>query len=191
MPEKYRPKPSPTCRGNIRPRLITVIIAFVALILLSGCDSNPAEAARFFIESELKGNDMNARSMLVSEQQDDYTGTEGGFGAKLAEMLGLEGPSPETDTVARILAGSLILKKVTGTKKRVVFEYSFDLDKVRNEFEERGIASTTLLDTAIREAFLGELETFTGTLTLVMGNGKWRVDLLDAGLEETEDAPDK
>ena len=155
---------------------IVAMLALIAACSLTGCTSPPPETAKFFIESELKGNDSNARNLVVSDQRGDYSNNNMVIRALFPKMKEDEPRPPDVDTVARILAAALVLKEVEKSSDKIVYEYTFDIDLVRKGLQKKGIASQSLLDETIREANLTELKKFSHRLVLVKEDKLWKVD---------------
>lgn len=161
-------------------KIVIFLFAIFAALLLNGCTNSPVAVAKFFLESQIKGNDQNAQSLVVSGQKEMYSGSSGGFGTILSEELGYDEPTPEAHAVARILAGSLVISLVEKSGEKAVVEYRFNVDKIRKEFEKKGYLSASLLDSGLRESALAELGKLKGTMVLVPENGEWKIDLIES-----------
>jgi hypothetical protein len=162
---------------KILRHILMIIILLPAIAFAAGCAESPASVARYYISSVIKGNNENARMLVVADQQKDYAGTSGGAGEAIAKIIGLDKPNPRTDAIARVIAASIVIEEKERTEKKVIIKYTFDTDKIRKEFEKKDISSNTLVEAGIREDFINHLRDFSAILVLVPEDGKWRVDL--------------
>ena len=166
--------------GSINPFAnlwdIAAILALFIISQLMGCAAGPQEVAKFYIESQLKANDKNARTLVVSDQQEEYSNPQTVMKILFSKMNEGESRPPEVDAIARTIASSVVLKEIEKSSEKIVYEYSFDTGAIRKGLEKKGIGEHSLLNTTIREAFLSDLEKFNHRLVLVKEKNKWKVD---------------